>query len=77
MTRAKDGLHLLTPRQFFTHGQPALGDRHVTAARTRFIPSNLLEHFEMISWPKIPSRVDSPALATAALIQERILGMWR
>lgn len=77
MTRAKDGLHLLTPRQFFTHGQPALGDRHVTAARTRFIPSNLLEHFEMISWPKVTSRGETPAHATGAAIQERILGMWR
>ena len=38
MTRAKDDLHLLVPQRFFTHGQNAQGDRHVYAARTRFIP---------------------------------------
>ena len=42
MTRAKDDLHLLVPQRFFTHGQHAKGDRHVYAARTRFIPSALL-----------------------------------
>jgi DNA helicase-2/ATP-dependent DNA helicase PcrA len=41
MTRAKDHLHLITPRRFFTQGQPVFGGRHVTAARTWFIPSRL------------------------------------
>ena len=77
MTRAKDQLHLLTPRQFHTHGQPAFGDRHVTAARTRFIPSGLMEYFESVSWPKQPAQGDRPAITTGAAIQERILGMWR
>ena len=77
MTRAKDQLHLITPRQFFTHGQPALGDRHVTAARTRFIPSRLLEHFEQISWPKVAASADEPGHTAGAAIQERIRGMWR
>ena len=39
MTRAKDHLHLIVPQRFFTHQQSATGDRHVYAARTRFIPS--------------------------------------
>src|SRR5947207_2911571 len=40
MTRAKDDLHLIVPQRFLTHGQHAQGDRHVYAARTRFIPEN-------------------------------------
>ena len=39
MTRAKDQLHLMVPQRFFTHGQRSLGDRHVYAQRTRFIPN--------------------------------------
>jgi len=37
MTRAKDDLHMIVPHRFFTHGQQAFGDRHVYAARSRFI----------------------------------------
>ena len=51
MTRAKDHLHLVVPQRFFTHQQSATGDRHVYAARTRFIPSALLKLFERVSWP--------------------------
>ena len=49
MTRAKDHLHLVTPQRFFTHGQHAHGDRHVYAARSRFIPAALTPLFEMTS----------------------------
>jgi DNA helicase II / ATP-dependent DNA helicase PcrA len=52
MTRAKDDLHLIVPQRFFTHGQSAQGDRHLYAARTRFIPEPLLHLFERTSWPK-------------------------
>jgi DNA helicase-2/ATP-dependent DNA helicase PcrA len=45
MTRAKDQLHLMVPQRFFTHGQRSLGDRHVYAQRTRFIPSKITKHF--------------------------------
>ena len=55
MTRAKDNLHLIMPQRFFTYGQNALGDRHVYAARSRFIPHKLLMHFESISWPVAPA----------------------
>ena len=58
MTRAKDSLHLMLPQRFFTHGQSARGDRHVYAARTRFIPPTILSRFAMASWP--------PAMAEAA-----------
>ncbi len=47
MTRAQDQLHLLHPRRFYTTGQSRLGDRYVTAPRTRFIPPALLRFFEL------------------------------
>jgi DNA helicase-2/ATP-dependent DNA helicase PcrA len=51
MTRARDALHLIVPQRFFTHGQSAYGDHHVYAARTRFIPDNLLGLFDCTAWP--------------------------
>lgn len=39
------------PHRFFTHGQRAYGDRHVYAARSRFIPEALLGLFDCTTWP--------------------------
>jgi DNA helicase II / ATP-dependent DNA helicase PcrA len=46
MTRARDQLHLIHPRRFYTTGQPAQGDRYVHAPRSRFIPKTLLGLFD-------------------------------
>src|SRR5436305_9600942 len=46
MTRAKDHLHLVVPQRFYAHQQRAGGDRHMYAARTRFIPASMVDHFE-------------------------------
>jgi DNA helicase-2/ATP-dependent DNA helicase PcrA len=51
MTRAKDQLTLTVPQRFYTRQQAARGDKHLYAARTRFIPSELLKHFEERTWP--------------------------
>jgi DNA helicase II / ATP-dependent DNA helicase PcrA len=51
MTRAKDQLEIIVPQRFYTHKQTKSGDRHVYAARTRFLPSALLALFEARSWP--------------------------
>jgi hypothetical protein len=45
MTRAKDRLALCVPQRFYTHHQPSGGDRHVYAARSRFIPDSILPLF--------------------------------
>ena len=51
--RAKDDLHLTVPQRFFTHSQSSQGDRHVYAARTRFIPAVLLQLFDCMAWPVV------------------------
>jgi DNA helicase II / ATP-dependent DNA helicase PcrA len=38
MTRAKDWLWLMIPQRFYGQQQARKGDRHLYAARTRFIP---------------------------------------
>jgi DNA helicase-2/ATP-dependent DNA helicase PcrA len=77
MTRAKDDLHLMVPQRFFTHGQSAKGDRHVYAARTRFIPDRLLHLFERASWPQAAAASRSASLGPRVDIGARMRGMWR
>jgi len=78
MTRAKDDLHLMVPQRFFTHGQNALGDRHVYAVRTRFIPNEILNLFQCTAWPIASagasgrSESQGPRVDVAA----RMRGMW-
>ncbi|MBP1846984.1 DNA helicase-2/ATP-dependent DNA helicase PcrA [Rhizobium petrolearium] len=80
MTRAKDYLHLVTPQRFFVHGQNAQGDRHVYAARTRFIPATLLQFFETTSWPVVAPMSDAERQARHQVridVTARMRGMWR
>ena len=51
MTRAKDELALMVPQRFYVHQQTAMGDRHVYALRSRFIPAAILPQFEERTWP--------------------------
>jgi len=81
MTRAKDLLTLLVPQRFYVHHQPRRGDRHLYAARTRFIPAEIADRFELRSWPA-PVRSGQtagrrvPASVTVDL-GARMRGMWR
>jgi DNA helicase-2/ATP-dependent DNA helicase PcrA len=78
MTRAKDELHIMQPRQFFTHNQPALGDRSVSAARTRFIPPELLHHFEQCTWPKADAfRPADRQVGSHHGVAAQVRDMWR
>ncbi len=77
MTRAKDDLHLVVPQRFFTHGQSATGDRHVYAARTRFIPTNLLKHFTRRAWPPArPAGERAPSAGPRIDVRAKMRGMW-
>ena len=48
MTRAREQLHLLVPQRFHVHQQASLGDRHVYATLTRFIPPSVAAHFDAV-----------------------------
>jgi DNA helicase-2/ATP-dependent DNA helicase PcrA len=79
MTRAKDSLHLVVPQRFFTHGQNAQGDRHVYAARTRFIPATLLPLFECTTWPIVVAAASGRADPRQVRLDvgARMRSMWR
>jgi ATP-dependent DNA helicase UvrD/PcrA len=78
MTRAKDHLHLIVPQRFFAHQQRSNGDRHMYAARTRFIPSAILDRFASCAWPVAAA---TPAGASPkgepVDIGARLRGMWK
>jgi len=80
MTRAKDQLMLIVPQRFYTHQQAARGDKHLYAARARFIPSGLLKHFEQRPWPGAiggDRHSTVHALNTTVDLGARMRGMWR
>jgi DNA helicase-2/ATP-dependent DNA helicase PcrA len=77
MTRARDQLHLMLPQRFFTHGQRGLGDRHVYAQRTRFIPDAITRHFERRTWaPSIAQEAKTTPARKPVDVQARMRRMW-
>jgi DNA helicase II / ATP-dependent DNA helicase PcrA len=80
MTRAKDDLRLMLPQRFFTHGQNRLGDRHVYAMRSRFIPDALLSLFESTAWPMAGTAAATKITANHAPkidVAAKMRGMWQ
>jgi len=79
MTRARDELDLLVPQRFFTHGQAAYGDRHVYAARTRFIPREIVGLFGRVGWPRAAAHPDArPGPPVVRIdVGDRMRRMWR
>lgn len=80
MTRAKDDLHLIMPQRFYVHQQRRGGDRHVYAARSRFIASDMLDHFEASRWPaRAPDggAVGEAASVAGVDLKARIQTMWK
>jgi DNA helicase-2/ATP-dependent DNA helicase PcrA len=77
MTRAKEDLELIVPRRFHIHGQPRNGDRHVLAARTRFLPASTLRHFQQIAWPPAAAAAPAPAREGPRVdLKARMRAMW-
>jgi DNA helicase-2/ATP-dependent DNA helicase PcrA len=78
MTRAKDHLHLLVPHRFYVHSQRSGGDRHMYAARTRFIPSDIVRLFESAAWPQAAACAPTPQSPRAPVdIAARLRRMWK
>ncbi len=78
LTRAKDHLHVMVPHRFYITQQGAMGDRHVYAARTRFIADSLLPQFESVTWPQAAMGHGTRAPQTAVMqIRDRARSAWR
>ncbi len=79
MTRAKEYLHLMVPHRFYVTQQTALGDRHLYASRTRFIPSALVREFDQVVWPAVSADAGCAGADGVARMQvrDRARSAWR
>lgn len=77
MTRAKDCLTLGVPLKFYVTQQTRNGDRHLYASRTRFIPKDMLDLFEVVHWAP-PMLAGAGARPTLPMIdvRQQLKGMW-
>jgi hypothetical protein len=70
-------LHLILPQRFFAHQQRGTGDRHMHTARTRFIPSSILNLFDSCAWPIAPTTtVAANAPREPVDITSRLRRLW-
>ena len=80
MTRARDHLHLVVPQRFYSQAQAPSGDRHVYAARTRFIPDAIVGLFESTVWPRSPEEAGCAPLAAEPQstidVAARVRALW-
>jgi DNA helicase II / ATP-dependent DNA helicase PcrA len=78
MTRAKERLHLLVPHRFYVTQQAGGGDRHVYAARSRFITEAMAAHFERVTWPADAGASTATASAAPLMqVRARARAAWR
>jgi DNA helicase-2/ATP-dependent DNA helicase PcrA len=55
-----------------------MGDRHVYASRSRFIPGSLLPLFDRVSWPILATEVARQAASQVRIdLGARMRSMWR
>ena len=79
MTRAKEHLHLVVPNRFYVKQQAQMGDRHMYAARTRFVTPAMLKHFEECVWMTADvaqSRKPMPD-SVRMLVRDRARNAWK
>jgi DNA helicase-2/ATP-dependent DNA helicase PcrA len=79
MTRAKEQLHLVVPNRFFIKQQAQMGDRHVYAARTRFISPAMLKLYEECVWTNAETaQVRKPMPESVRmLVRDRARSAWK
>ena len=76
MTRARDELTLGVPLRFHVSQQNRHGDRHVYASRTRFIPDEILEHFEPVNGTTPVAPGSGPAPLPRIDVNAGLRDMW-
>jgi DNA helicase-2/ATP-dependent DNA helicase PcrA len=79
MTRAKEHLHLVVPNRFFIKQQAQMGDRHVYAARSRFISPAMLKYFEECVWITAETQKSKKPMPDSVrmLVRDRARKAWK
>ena len=75
LTRARDGLHVTYPQRYYRRPR-GLEDSHSYSQRSRFLPDDVLEHFEVIG-PQVVRVADVPEpVSAAADVDAFLAGLW-
>jgi DNA helicase-2/ATP-dependent DNA helicase PcrA len=76
MTRAKDRLSLVVPHRCYVTQQSRSGDRHMYAQRTRFIPEQMLDRFEVKLWAPFGSERGARPQAKPVDLRAKMRSRW-
>jgi DNA helicase-2/ATP-dependent DNA helicase PcrA len=79
MTRAREHLQLVVPNRFFIKQQAQMGERHVYAARSRFITPAMLKHFEECVWTTAETQQSRKPMPDSVrmMVRERARNAWK
>jgi DNA helicase-2/ATP-dependent DNA helicase PcrA len=75
LTRARDALHVTYPQRYYRRPK-GLADLHSYSQRSRFLPDDVLEHFDVIG-PQVVAVPDDGSTVTAvANVDAFLAGLW-
>ena len=77
MTRAKNTLSLIHPLRFFIRHQSRHGDRHVYTPRSRFLPENVLSHFDQFAPAQRRQELPEAAVTTRVDMAAHLRALWK
>jgi DNA helicase-2/ATP-dependent DNA helicase PcrA len=75
MTRARDALHVYHPLRYYRRPR-GLEDPHAYAQRSRFLPGQVLHHFERAGPPDVRETDDALAVAGSAGVDAFLARLW-
>ncbi|HEX5936812.1 MAG TPA: ATP-dependent helicase [Actinomycetota bacterium] len=75
LTRARDRLHVTYPQRYYRRPR-GLEDPHSYSQRSRFLPDEVLEHFEVIGPELAPVPTGGEPLTAAAEVDAFLAGLW-
>ncbi|NDY93018.1 ATP-dependent helicase [Ideonella livida] len=76
MTRARQHLSLMVPRRFHVTQQSRLGDRHLLAGRSRFLPESLMPLFDHPGPQGLKSAPGTPPPQAVVDLKARLRQRW-
>jgi DNA helicase-2/ATP-dependent DNA helicase PcrA len=75
LTRARDALHVTYPQRYYSRPK-GLEDPHSYSQRSRFLPDEVLLHFEVIGPKVVAVPDDGPSVTAAANVDAFLAGLW-
>jgi DNA helicase-2/ATP-dependent DNA helicase PcrA len=75
ITRARDALHVTYPQRYYRRPK-GLDDPHSYSQRSRFLPDDVLEHFEIIGPQVVTVPGDGAPVSATADVDAFLAGLW-